>query len=180
LNNINQLNAFFLAKIARYLNTFGKPIQTDLSPETFGGLSDPMKFLEMARRRQQLGEGLMQDRSTLEFHMHRIEAFKKLAQRGPLFNWYLHEWNYVVKAGGFWAKVKGFFGRLGGKFRGAFSSSRYFRMSLAQRNPAYAFYGIIIILFILLAIYVPMKWSEYKQDRLQQMRDQLTEQRGGG
>jgi len=180
LNNNYSLNAFFLSKIARYMNTFSKPIRVDLNPEKFAALSDPVKFLEMARRRQQLGNELMQDRATLEFHMHRIEGFAKLAQRSPLYNWYLKDWCYVVKGGGFWARVGAFFGRLGGKFKGAFSSSRYFRMSLAQRNPAYAFYGIIIVLFILFALYVPTKWSQYRQDQLQQMRDRLTEQSGGG
>jgi len=180
LNNNFELNAFFLSQIARYLNGYGKPIKTDLSPEKFAAMSDPMKFLEMARRRLQLGEALMQDRSSVEFHMHRIQGFSKLSQRSALFNWYLKDWEYVVKAGGFWSRVKAALGRLGGKFKGVFSSSKYFRMSLAQRNPAYLFYGIIIVLFVLFAIYVPMKWADYRHDRLQQMRDRLTEEQGGG
>jgi hypothetical protein len=180
LNNNYPLNAFFLSEIARYMNTYGKPLKTDLNPEAFAALSDPLKFQELARRRLQIGSELMQDRSTLEFHMHRIEGFSKMAQRSPLFDWYLKDWQYIIKAGGFWSRVKGFLSTLGGKIKGVFSSSRYFRMSLTQRSPAYAFYSIIIVLFLLFALYVPIKWSQYRQDRLEQMHDHLTELQGGG
>jgi hypothetical protein len=180
LNNNYPLCVFFLGEMARYMNTFGKPLQTSISPEAFAALSDPLKFLELARRRLQLGKELMQERSSLEFHMHRIEGFAKIAARSPLYDYHLKQWQYVVKAGGFWARVMGFLSRLGGKIKGVFSSSRYFRMSLSQRNPAYGFYGIVIILFLLLALYVPHKWSQYRQQRLDDMTHQLAKLKGGG
>lgn len=180
LNNNYPLCQFFLGEMAKYMNTFGKPLQASMSPEAFAALSDPLKFLELARRRLQLGKELMQDRAGLEFHMSRVEGFVKLAARSPLFDHLLKNWEYVVKAGGFWSKVTEFLGGLGGKFKGVFSSSRYFRMSLSQRNPAYGFYGIVIILFLLLALYVPLKWSEYRQDKLEEMRTHLTKLQSGG
>ena len=180
LNNNYPLCLFFLGEMARYMNTFGKPLQASMSPEAFAALSDPSKFLELARRRLQLGKELMQDRAGLEFHMHRVEGFVKLAARSPLFDHLLKRWEYVVKAGGFWSKVKGFLGGLGGKFKGVFSSSRYFRLSLSQRNPAYGFYGVVIILFLLLALYVPLKWEQYRQDKLEDMRTHITDLKGGG
>ena len=180
LNNNYPLCQFFLSEMARYMNTFGKPIQASISPEAFAAMSDPLKFMELARRRYQLGRELMQDRSSLEFHVHRIEGFNKLASHSPLFDHLLKQWEYVVKSSGFWAKIKGFLSHLGGKIKGVFSSSRYFRLSLSQRNPAYGFYGVVIILFLLLALYVPIKWSEYRQDKLEEMRTHLTDLRGGG
>ncbi|MDH3889902.1 MAG: hypothetical protein OEV49_02360 [candidate division Zixibacteria bacterium] len=180
MNNNYPLCMFFLGEMARYMNTFGKPLQTSISPEAFNALADPLKFLELARRRLQMGKELMQDRSSLEFHVHRIEGFAKLADRSPLFDYHLKQWRYVVKSGGFWTRVGAFLGGLGGKLTGVFSSSRYFRMSLSQRNPAYGFYGVVIILFLLLALYVPLKWSQYRQDKLEKMRTHLTELKGGG
>lgn len=180
LHNNYPLCVFFLGEMARYMNTFGKALQTSISPEAFAALSDPLKFLELARRRLQLGKELMQDRSSLEFHVHRVEGFTKLAARSPLYDYHLKQWRYVVKAGGFWSKLMGFLSGLGGKIKGVFSSSRYFRLSLSQRNPAYGFYGIVIILFLLLALYVPIKWSQYRQDKLEEMRTHLTDLRGGG
>ena len=53
-------------------------------------------------------------------------------------------------------------------------------MSLTQRNPAYLFYGFVIVLFLAFAVYVPMKWGQYRQDRLEQMKEHLTELQGGG
>ena len=54
LNGNYRVNSFFLNEISRYLNTFGRPIQAALTPEAFGGMPDPLKFLELARRRFQL------------------------------------------------------------------------------------------------------------------------------
>jgi hypothetical protein len=179
LNNNYPLSVYFLGEMARYMNTFGKPLQTSIKPEAFASMSDPMKFLELARRRLQMGKELMQDRSSLEFHMHRVEGFSKLAARSPLYDYHLKQWQYVIRSGGFWSKLMGVLGGLGGKIKGVFSSSRYFRLSLSQRNPAYGFYGVVIILFLLLALYVPLKWSQYRQDKLEEMRTHLNELQGG-
>ncbi len=174
LNNNYRLNSFFLGEIARFINTFGKPVNTDLSPEAFAALSDPLKYLELARRRHKLGNDLIKDRASLEFHLQRIDSFSKLAQKSRLGSQYLHEWAYLKKAD-FWSKVKSFFAELWGKFKGAFSSGRYFRLVLTQRNPAYVFYTVIIIIFILLAIYVPSLWSNYGKSQLDQFQKRTQE-----
>lgn len=167
VNNNYRLNAFFLHEIARYINTFGKSLNSDLSPEAFAALSDPLKYLELARRRHQLGDDLIKDRVSLEFHLQRIDAFNKLGQKSRLCEHYLKDWNYLIKPS-FWSKVKAFLSELGGKLKGAFSSWRYFRLVITQRNPAFLYYGLIIVLFILLAIYIPMKWGDYGQSRFDQ------------
>jgi hypothetical protein len=120
------LNAFFLKEIARFINTFGKRVKVDLTPEAFSSMNDPMKFLELARRRLQLGEDLLKDRASLEFHLHRIDAFAKLGAKNKLFKQLLSEWGYLKK-GDFWAKLSGWFGELFGKLKGAFRSGRYLR-----------------------------------------------------
>ncbi|MFH1374516.1 MAG: hypothetical protein ABII79_12045 [bacterium] len=168
LNDNVSLNSFFLSEIALYLNRYGRSLQTDLSPEQFGGLTDPMKILQLARRRLQLGSDLLADRTTLEFHLKRIAAFNKLRQKSRLNEYYLKQWGYLTDPR-FWLRVKGFFGELWGKIRGVFSSWRYFGLVLSQRNPAYLFYGLLIVLFVLLAIYVPIMWSEHGRDRLEQL-----------
>ena len=174
VNNNYRLNSFFLREIARFINTFGKPLNTDLSPEAFAALSDPMKYLELARRRHQLGDDLIKDRATLEFHLQRIDSFSKLAQKSRLSTQYLQQWGYLKRTD-FWSKVKAFFAELWGKFKGAFSSWRYFRLVLAQRNPAFVFYTVVILIFILLAIYVPIKWSGYGKSQLEQFRERAEE-----
>ncbi|MEW5994357.1 MAG: hypothetical protein AB1744_08165 [Candidatus Zixiibacteriota bacterium] len=168
LNNNLRLNSFLLSEIARYLNRFGRPLAPDLTPEQFAAMGDPMKFLVLARRRQLLGQDLLTDRSSLEFHLQRIDAFSKLRQKGKLYEHYLKEWRYLAEKN-FWVRVKAFFAELGGKIRGVFSSSRYFRLSLTQRNTAYLFYGLVIVFFILLALYVPMKWSQFSQGEFDQL-----------
>ncbi len=178
LNNSFALNSFFLREIARYFNTFGKPLQTGVSPEAFAALSDPLKFLELMRRRLQLGGDLLQDRASLEFHLQRIDSFSKLSQQNALAQRYLKEWNYLAESS-FWSRVKSFFGELGSKIKGAFSSSKYFRLVMTQRNAAFLFYGFVICLFIFLAIYVPVKWSEYSNDQYQQLEERMERVRGG-
>jgi len=167
LNNNYRLNSFLLNEIARYLNKFGKSLAVDINPEQFASMSDPLKFLELARRRQQLGADIISDRTSLEFHLQRVDTFNKLRQKSRLFEHYLKEWNYLVQTN-FWSRVKTVLGELWGKIKGAFSSWRYFRLVLTQRNPAFLFYGLVILIFILLAIYVPMKWSNYSQSRFEQ------------
>ncbi len=167
LTNNYRLNSFLLNEIARYVNRFGKSLKTDLNPEQFAALGDPLKFLELARRRQQLGADIITDRTSLEFHLQRVETFTKLKQKSRLYEHYLKEWNYLREKS-FWSRVKAALGELGGKIKGVFFSWRYFRLVLTQRNPAFLFYGLIIVFFILLAVYVPVKWGDYTQGRLHQ------------
>ncbi len=170
LNDNYRLNSFLLHEIARYLNRFGKSLNIDLSPEQFASMGDPLKFLELARRRQQLGADIIADRTSLEFHLRRVDTFNKLKQKSRQYEHYLKEWNYLIQTS-FWSKVKAALGELGGKFKGAFSSWRYFRLVIAQRNPAFLFYGLVILFFILLAVYVPMKWGDYGESRLEQFQE---------
>ena len=167
LNNNYRLNSFFLNEIARYLNKFGKSLTTDLSPEQFAAMGDPLKFLELTRRQQQLGADIIADRTSLEFHLQRVDTFTKLKQKSRLYEHYLKEWNYLREKS-FWSRVKAVLGELGGKIKGVFFSWRYFRLVITQRNPAFLYYGLIILLFILLAVYIPMKWGDYAQSRFDQ------------
>lgn len=169
LNNNYRLNSYFLHEIARYLNKFGQGIQPSLTPEGFNALGDPAKFLELMRRRLTLGEDLLRDRSSLEFDLQRVDTFNKLGKKNRLFENYLTEWDYLRKSN-FWANLKGSFINLWGKIKGAFSSARYFRLVMAQRPAAYFLYSIFIILFLILALYVPSKWQKYKEDRLEEFR----------
>jgi hypothetical protein len=180
LNNNFRLNAFFLGEIARYLNKFGRPIQENLSPEAFGALSDPAKFLELMRRRKVLGDEILADRGSLEFHLKRVDTFTKLGRLTKLNESYLTEWDYLRQTS-FWATLKSSLGGLWGKFKGAFKSARYFRLVMTQRSAAYLFYGVIIMVFILLALYVPSKWQDYTQDRLEEFQKKAsTTQSGSG
>jgi len=178
LNNNFRLNRFFLGEITRYTTKFGRKAHEDLSPEEFAGLSDPAKFLELMRRRQVLGEDIMSDRGSLEFHMRRIDAFTKLGGKSRLHKYYLTEWQYLSKPSR-WARFKVWLGDVWGRFKGAFKSARYFRLVMTQRSAAYLWYGLIIVLFIFLAIYIPNKWQDYKEHRLQEFRDKATSQTGG-
>jgi len=171
LNNNYQLNYFILKEIARYINKFGTEVQVNsLTPEDFAALSDPMKFVELMRRRMILGEKLLSDRASLEFHLYGIDAFNKLGKKNKLHEQYLTEWSYLRKTS-FWTRLKTALGGLGGKISGAFASGRYFRLVMTQRPMAYLFYGIIIILFIFLAIYVPSSWGKYTDHRLQDFKE---------
>jgi hypothetical protein len=165
LNNNFDLNAFFLNEIGRFIQKFGQSVRGDLTPEQFAALPDHLKLLELSRRRRELGDDLFRDRNSLEFHLHGIGSFEKLSQVGPVFNYYLKKWDYLVRVS-FWDKVKNAGGVLWGKLRGLFSSFGYFRLSLSQRNPAYIFYILIIIVFVWLAVYVPMRWNRYTENSL--------------
>ena len=173
-----RLNQFFLNEIARYINKFGRKAQLGISPEDFSGLSDPMKFLELARRRVELGNDILKDRNSLEFNLQRMNVFNKLGQKSRLMDQYLTNWQYLTKTS-FWDGIRGFFSELGGKFKGVFSNSRYFRLVLTQRNLAYFYYIFLILLFIFLAIYVPVSWSKYSQKKLQQFQEKVTQVQSG-
>ncbi|MBD3401927.1 hypothetical protein GF420_03450 [candidate division GN15 bacterium] len=179
LNNNFRLRKFLVDEIARYMNKFGRKLQPNLSPEDFQALSDPLKILELARRRRELGEQLIADRDSLEFHLQRIEFFNKLGARNRLLDQFLREWDYI-KTTDFWAKVKTAVGELGGKIRGAFSSFGYLRLILTQRNPAYLLYGVVIVLFIFLAIYVPLAWQDHTNDKLHEFQERANTLQSSG
>jgi hypothetical protein len=162
LNNNFRLNSFFLNEISRYMNKFGKRVQVSLNPEEFAAMPDHLKFLELARRRIELGSDLLKDRNSLEFHLQRINAFAKIGQKGQLYDHYLTEWRYLSKTS-FWAKLKDSLGKLLGKIKGAFSSSRYFRLVITQRSAAYFYYFFVIVLFVFLAVYIPIRWNKYSE-----------------
>jgi len=173
LNGNMKLNAFLLNEMARYLNKYSRGFRPDISPEEFNSLREPSKLLILARRRAELGDQLMKDRNSLEFHLAGIGALTKLSEKSRILSHYLKEWRYLVKTS-FWSKVKHFFSEIWGKFKGLFSSSKYLRLSLAQRKPAYLFYTIVIILFILLAIWVPMSWKNYTVNKLHNFENRAT------
>ena len=176
-----RLNSFFLQEISRYINRFGKRVDVNLTPEKFSAMSNPMKLLELARRRLELGDDLLKDRESLEFHLQRVDAFAKLASKNKLFRQYLGEWHYLKKRT-FWPKVKSWFGEFVGKLKGAFSSSKYFRLVISQRKPAYLFYSIIMILFLLAAILVPSMWNSKTDSKLKEFKERAAnvEERFGG
>jgi hypothetical protein len=179
LNNNYPLNAFFLSEIARYLNKFGKSFQPDLSPESFQSLSDPMKFLELTRRRMILGEDVLSDRGGLEFHLAAIDAFSKMAKRNRLFEFYLNRWQYLRKTS-FWARLKRGIGDLWGRITGAFASGRFFRLSITQRRGAYFYYTLLILVFLFLAVFVPITWNGYAKKKLDLFNHKATELPIGG
>ncbi len=178
LNNNFRLNSFFLGEIARYLTKFGRPVQENLSPETFASMSDPGKFLELMRRRKMLGEDVASDRGSLEFHLQRVDAFTKLGRASKLNEHYLTEWNYLRQTN-FWTTVKNTCAGLWGKFKGAFKSARYFRLVMTQRTAAYLLYGAIIVIFVFLALWVPSKWQDYSKNKLEEFQHKaMTTQSG--
>ncbi len=178
LNNNFQLNAFLLQEIARYYNKFGRSIRDDITPEDFAAKSDPYKFLELLRRRMILGTDLADDRSSLEFHLLRVDAFRKLSVKNRLHRQYLTQWNYLRKTS-FWAKLKSSLVDVWSRIKGTFKSFRYFRLVMTQRAGAYIFYGAIILIFIFLAVYVPLKWADYSNNKLDEFRQKATTVQGG-
>jgi len=180
LNNNYKLNAFILKEIARYYNKFGGRVNTNLSPEEFNAEDDPRKFLELMRRRLDLGVDLINDRTSLEFHLLGVDVFGKLGKKRKLYEQYLSDWNYLRKSS-FWQKVVAGAGELWGKFKGAFKSFRYFKLTITQRSAAYTFYILVILFWILLAIYVPVKWQDYTNEKLEQFQQKAaTIQSGSG
>ena len=174
LNENYQLNAFLLNEIGRYFTKFGRPLDQNITPEKFGGLSEPLQILELARRRHVIGGDLVNDRSTLEFHLAGIGTFVKLSRKSDLNQYYLKSWNYL-RRDSFWSKLKKAIGETLGKASGTFKSFRYFRLVLTQRTGAYFFYGALIILFILLAIYVPSKWNSYSNQQLENFKQKAAQ-----
>lgn len=163
-----RLTAFFLGEMARYMNTYGKRLEADMPPEAFNALSESSRFMLLARRRLELGEDLLAERASLEFHLKQVNAFSKLSLPGPIHKEFLTEWGYLSTAG-VWSRFRVWLTEFFGKFRGAFSSWRYLRLLVRQRNPAYLFYSLLIILCVFLAIYVPSRWRSYSDEQQQKL-----------
>ena len=180
LNNNLRLKGFMLAEIARYMSSFGRPLEAALSPESFQALPDTLKLLELTRRRSELGQDIVRDRTSLEFHLMRVDEFSRLSARGHLYEHLLSQWGYLRKAD-FWTKVKTGLSNFIGALTGAFASSGYFRLTINQRRPAYLFYALVIIVFIFMAVYIPLKWQSYGEGKLDgfQQRSQPAGQRPG-
>jgi len=169
LNNNYQLNRFFLREFARFMQRFGTPVDPNLAPEKFGGLVDSLKFLELARRRLELGEEIIKDRGSLEFHLRQVDAFSKLGSLGRIYEAYLREWDYLVTTS-FWSRLSKSLSETWGKVRGAFSNWRYLRLVISQRKPAYAYYTIVMIVMILLAILIPRWWGKHSDAQLEKFK----------
>ncbi len=167
-----KLNQFLLKEIGRYIKNYGSGVKADRTPEQFGALSDHLKLLELSRRRDELGEGLFKDRNSLEFHLHGVGIFEKLCQKSSLFEMYLKDWDYLIEES-FFDRLKKSIGILWGKFKGLFSSFGYFRLSLSQRNSAYIYYSLMILLFVFLAIYTPLKWNSYSEEKLLEFEEKV-------
>ncbi len=174
-----KLNTFFLSEIARYMNKYGSPLHGDITPEAFDKMSESSKFLLLERRRLEMGRDLATDRTTLEHHLMQVGTFQKMAGRGRIQRDYLSDWAYLASKN-FWAKVSQWFRELFARIGGAFSSWSYFRLVLRQRNAAYFFYSIVIVVAILAAIYVPVKWLDHSGKQLQQLEQHASELQGGG
>jgi len=175
-----RLKQFLLEEIARYLRKFGRPLQAAITPEAFLAMPTSVQLLELTRRQTELGHDLMKDRTSLEFHLGRVDYFEKLRVQGRLHEHLLAAWGYLQTAT-FWSKLKTGLSHLASSVAGAFASSGYFRLVINQRRPAYLFYAIVIALSLFIAIYVPLKWSSYGEERLQEFQghSQTTGETGG-
>jgi len=177
LNNDFALNRFFLQEIGRYIRKFGDGVGTDSNFEDFRGMPTHQKLLTLSLRRAELGEDIINDRDSLEFHMRSVGVFEKLAQESTLADRYLQEWDYLVQAPSFFDRLNQFFAVVGAKLRGSASSSNYMRLSLLQRSAGYALSWLIIAIFVFLAIFVPVVWNKYTQIRLEKFKVQVEETR---
>ncbi len=165
LNNNFKLNAFFLKEIGRFIKNFSSGWNSDPGFEDFKGYPDHMKLFTLHVRRAKLGNDLVKDRNSLEFHMQGVGLFEKLKQTSTLYERYLMEWGYLSDES-FFDRVKESISVLWSNFKGLCSSFNYLRLALTQRFSAYLFYSILIIIFLLLAIIVPGKWNSYTEKKL--------------
>jgi len=165
LNNNFRLNQLFLKEIGRFIDKFGSGVKRDMSPEDFNSMTEGRKLLELQMRRARLGTDLVEDRNSLEFHLRSVGAFEKMKSGSSLSDRYLREWGYLVEES-FMDRVRETALIVWSNIRSLFSNYRYFRLALTQRNSAYIFYGLLIILFIFLAFFIPLKWNSYSERRL--------------
>ena len=174
LNGNFKLNYFFLKEIGRYIRKFSRSFSTDVNFEDFKGMPVHQKLLVLYLRRSELGEDIINDRDSLEFHMRNVGVFDKLRQESPLADGYLREWGYLAQGPSFMDKVRQFFAIIGSKLRGS-SSFNYVRLSLSQRYSAYLFYYLMIVIFVFLAIFVPLRWNKYTERRLERFKTHVEE-----
>ncbi len=170
LNHNFRLNEFLLDEMASYINRFGKSVKTDLTPEQFDGLSDPLKMLELKRRQLALGANLIKDRTSLEFHLQRVATFNRIGGKGKLYEQYLTHWSYLASSS-LWARLTVWMKELGSKFRGAFSSFGYFHLLSTQRKLAYLTYALVIVIFLAIAFGVPAWWNNHAEHELQKFQE---------
>jgi len=166
LNNNFKLNYFFLKEIGRYIRKFSRGFSAEVNFEDFKGMPVHQKLLVLYLRRSELGEDIINDRDSLEFHMRNVGVFEKFRQESPLAESYLREWDYLPHGLSFMDRLKQFLAVVGGKFRGSFSSFNYVRLSLSQRYSAYLFYGLMIAVFVFLAAFIPLQWNKYTDRKL--------------
>ncbi len=174
LNNNYRLNAFLLQEMAAYINKYGKSVKSDMNPEEFDGLSDPLKMLELQRRRLALGMNLAKDRTTLEFHLQRVATFNRIGTKGRLYDHYLTQWGYLARTT-LWARFNNWLKDLGAKFRGAFQSFGYFRLLSTQRKLAYLTYTLLMVVFLGLALGTIQFWKSYEEKKLDEFQKKATE-----
>jgi hypothetical protein len=172
LNNNFKLNRFFLKEISRFITNFSSGSGGDVQVEEFKAMPDHRKLLELHLRRSKLGDDPVSDRNSLEFHLRSTGVFEKLRQSSPLFEKYLLEWNYLIEDR-FIDRLKNSLNVLWGKLKGLFSSYKYLRLSMTQRYSAYLFYGLIILIFLFLAIFVPLRWNSYTDKKLTEFEERV-------
>jgi hypothetical protein len=174
LNGNFKLNRFFLKEIGRYIRKFSRSFSADVSFEDFKGMPVHQKLLVLSLRRAELGEDIGNDRDSLEFHMRNVGVFDRLRQESPLAESYLKEWDYLPHGLSFMDRLKRFFAIIGSKLRGS-SSATYVRLSLSQRYSAYLFYGLMIVVFVFLSVFVPLQWNKYTERRLERFKAHVEE-----
>ncbi|UCC43989.1 MAG: hypothetical protein JSU65_12890 [Candidatus Zixiibacteriota bacterium] len=176
LNNNFKLNEFLLSEMAAYINSYGKAVKVDTNPEEFEAMPDARKILELQRRRIALGVDLLKDKGSLEFHLQRVDSLSRLGAKSELMENYLTAWGYFAKVS-WWSGFVARWGEVWAKLRGAFKSFAYFRLLGTQRKLAYFMYGLIIVVFVGLAIGVPALWNSYASDRLHEFQQKANELR---
>jgi hypothetical protein len=178
LNNSFQLHSFFLIELSNFMNAYGRPLAVDLTPEQFEAKGDAHRIMELCRRRLQLGDSLLSDRSTLEFHLQRVGFFERWSRTNKLVEMYLETWDYRTKPGTFLQRVQKALVDALGKFKGLFRSYRYTALMFGQRRPAYVATVLLIVVWIGIAFLVPALWSGYSDSKLQDLNQRLTTVRG--
>ncbi|MBD3333217.1 hypothetical protein GF356_10235 [candidate division GN15 bacterium] len=173
LNNNFQLHNFFLVELASFMNAYGRPLMVDLTPEQFEAKNESQRVLELCRRRLQLGDALIQDRSSLEFHLQRVGYFERWASTNKLVETYLESWDYQAPQGSWIARLKKIVIDGYEKFKGLFRSYRYTTLMFSQRRPAYFLTIFLIVVWIGVGILAPVIWSSYSDGKLQKLRDRV-------
>lgn len=178
LNNNPQLHNFFMVELANFMNAYGRPLAIDITPEQFEAKNDPHRVMELCRRRLQLGDSLIQDRSSLEFHLQRVGFFERWARTSKLVESYLEDWDYRARQGSWLSRVQKVLTDALGKFKGLFRSYRYTALMFGQRRPAYFLTIFLIVVWIGIGILVPVLWSSYSDSKLDQLNQRITTLRG--